>query len=82
MKTIFWFALCISGWGVGAFLMAHLGRTLAMGTVLACNLIGYTIAIAILARNVSLGWSWNHLCRNTQISLCQRHEAAGQVFLW
>ena len=61
MKTIFWFTLCISGWGLGAFLMAHLGRTLGMGTILVCNLIGYTIAIAFLARNVNLGWSWNHL---------------------
>ena len=61
MKTIFWFALCISGWGLGAFLMAHLGRTLGMGTILVCNLIGYAIAISLLARNVSLGWTWNHL---------------------
>jgi uncharacterized membrane protein len=61
MKTFFWFALCISGWGLGAFLMAHLGRTLGMGTILVCNLFGYAIAIAFLARNVNLGWSWNHL---------------------
>ena len=61
MKTLFWFTLCISGWGVGAFLMAHLGRTLGMGTILVCNLIGYAIAIAILARNVGLGWTWDHL---------------------
>ncbi len=61
MKTALWFTLCISGWGVGAFLMAHLGRSLGMGTILVCNLIGYTIAIAALARDVSLGWSWNHL---------------------
>jgi len=61
MKTIFWFALCISGWGVGAFLMAHLGRTLGMGTILVYNLIGYAIAIALLTRNVSLGWTGNHL---------------------
>ena len=61
MKTTLWFAMCISGWGVGAFLMAHLGRTLGMGTILVCNLIGYAVAIALLARNVSLGWTWNHL---------------------
>ena len=61
MKTTLWFALCISGWGVGAFLMAHLGRTLGMGTILVYNLIGYAIAIALLTRNVSFGWSWNHL---------------------
>ena len=61
MKTMFLFALCISGWGVGAFLMAHLGRTLGMGTILVCNLIGYAIAIAFLARNASLGWTWDHL---------------------
>ena len=61
MKTTLWFALCISGWGVGAFLMAHLGRTLGMGTILVYNLIGYAIAIAILTRHVSFGWSWNHL---------------------
>ena len=61
MKTTLWFALCISGWGVGAFLMAHLGRTLGMGTILVYNLIGYAIAIALLTRNASLGWTWNHL---------------------
>ncbi len=61
MKTTLWFALCISGWGVAIFLMAHLGRTLGMGTILVCNLIGYAIAVALLARNVNLGWTWNHL---------------------
>ena len=61
MQTTFWFALCITGWGVGAFLMAHLGRTLGMGTILVYNLIGYAIAIALLARNASLGWTGNHL---------------------
>jgi len=61
MKTTLWFALCISGWGFGVFLMAHLGRTLGMGTILVGNLIGYAIAIALLARNVNVGWTWNHL---------------------
>jgi len=61
MNTTLWFALCISGWGVGAFLMAHLGRTLGMGTILVGNLIGYAIAIALLARDVRVEWTWNHL---------------------
>jgi drug/metabolite transporter (DMT)-like permease len=61
MKTLFWFALCICGWGLGAFLMAHLGRRLGLGTILVYNLMGYAIAIALLARNASLGWTWNHL---------------------
>lgn len=60
MKTVTWFTLCIFGWGIAAFLMAHLGRTLNLGTILVCNLIGYTLAIALLARNVDLTWSWNH----------------------
>lgn len=60
IKTTLWFALCIFGWGFGVFLMAHLGRSLSMGTILVCNLIGYAVAIALLARNASFGWTWNH----------------------
>jgi drug/metabolite transporter (DMT)-like permease len=60
MKTTLWFAMCVSGWGLGAFVMAHLGRTLNMGTILIGNLIGYVIAIALLARGVTPGWTWNH----------------------
>jgi drug/metabolite transporter (DMT)-like permease len=64
MKTALWFSVCMFGWGIAVFLMAAVTKgagRLSLGTVLVCNLIGYAIAIAALARHVQLGWSWNHL---------------------
>jgi drug/metabolite transporter (DMT)-like permease len=60
MKTTFLFTLVILGYGVGAFLMVHVGRAMDLGTILVCNLIGYAITIALLARGPALQWTWDH----------------------
>ena len=64
MKTALWFSICVLGWGIAVFLMAAVTKgagRLSLGTILVYNLVGYAIAIAVLARNVQIGWSWNHL---------------------
>ena len=60
MKTITYFLVCIVAWGIAAFLMVHITRGLSLGTILVCNLVGYCIAIAAIARDVNLGCTWNH----------------------
>ena len=64
MKTALWFSTCVFGWGIAVFLMTYVTRgpgRLSLGTILVYNLVGYSIAIAALARHVQPGWSWNHL---------------------
>ncbi len=61
MKTLLLFSTCVLGWGVAVFLMGYVSRTLNLGTILVCNLVGYAAGIAILARGVHMAWTWNHL---------------------
>jgi len=60
MMTAWYLAVCIFGWGIAVFLMSYVGRAMTQGTILVCNLLGYCLAIAVLARDVELAWTWKH----------------------
>jgi len=90
MKAALWFSICVFGWGTAVFLMSALTKgsgRLSLGTILVCNLLGYAIAIAALARDVRLGWSWSHLLAvviavlyvAANYSYYQLSQAGGQV---
>lgn len=64
MKTALWFAICVLAWGISIFLMTFIvkgPKGLSLGTILVYNLAGYAIGIGLLARNVDIGLSRNHL---------------------
>lgn len=54
------FAVCFLGWGLAVFLMTFVTRTLNQGTILLCNLVGYSLVIAWFARSADMRLSWAH----------------------
>lgn len=61
MPSLFYFAVCLVGWGIATFLMTFVTRQISIGTILICNLIGYCISISIVAKGIRFELKWAHL---------------------
>ena len=61
MQTWLLLSACIMAWGLAVFLMKVAGEHVGPYTAVVCNLFGYLIIIALVARKADYHLTWGHL---------------------